>query len=69
MEFLLSLLPFVVWVIIYRQASGKSNLNKWLVFVLALTSIVPSLIITAIAWQFNPRKKQGDSWTTALDGK
>lgn len=68
MNALTTLLMIFAMVVIYRQASGAANYNKWIVMVLALLFILPSLIVATIGWRKNPRKADGDSWTTALDG-
>lgn len=68
MDFTSLLLTAIIMVFVYRQSSGKANYNKWLIFVLALSTLLPSLLVSIIGWHQNPRRAKGDKWTTALDG-
>lgn len=63
---LATLISFLFAIFIYRHASGMSNYNRVLVFIMCLLGLPLSVIALAIGWYSNPRRKQGDSWRTVI---
>lgn len=66
MESLSALITIIAVVLVYRHTSGKATYNRVLIFILCLMALLPCLIAGAIGWRYNPRRKAGDNWRTAI---
>lgn len=60
------LISFLFAIFVYRHASGMSNYNRVLVFVMCLLALLPCGIALILGWHSNPRRKQGDDWKTVI---
>lgn len=60
------LLTVIIMVVVYKHASGEKPLNKLVILLLCLLSLLPSLLMLWLGWRKNPARAEGKSWKEVI---
>ena len=60
------LLTILIMIVVYQHASGEKPQNKWVILLLCLLSLFPSLLMLWLGWRKNPARAEGKRWQEVI---